>query len=101
MGEIESIPLSQATPSALTLLSSRLTALAAFRFEDAVWDLVERDERAAGKKLWYREDRWPQLGAVRGKLVMLCRFGFESKQGLHPVNWPNNSPVVSPGFPCH
>ncbi|ORY59012.1 PLC-like phosphodiesterase [Leucosporidium creatinivorum] len=42
--------------------------------------------------LWYREDRWPTLGEVRGRAVMFCRFGFESSpNGLHPPIWPNNS----------
>ncbi|KAM0788263.1 hypothetical protein ACM66B_001412 [Microbotryomycetes sp. NB124-2] len=55
-------------------------------FETVVWRLL--DQR---REVWYRENRWPTLGEVRGRAVVFCRFGYESQQGLHPVSWPDNA----------
>jgi hypothetical protein len=49
---------------------------------------------AAGKSRWFLEDRVPNLGEVRGKIVMLSRFviaesyGFSG--GISPPIWPNS-----------
>jgi hypothetical protein len=44
-------------------------------FERAVWQLLDRD-----REMWFDEDRFPTLGEVRGKAVLFCRFGYESKR---------------------
>ncbi|BGP37633.1 hypothetical protein JCM10450v2_001557 [Rhodotorula kratochvilovae] len=62
---------------------------AAPSFASTLWALLDATPRSRSK--WYDEDRWPALGEVRGKCVMLCRFGWESRRGLHPPIWPNDS----------
>ncbi|GJN88275.1 hypothetical protein Rhopal_001240-T1 [Rhodotorula paludigena] len=46
-------------------------------FSTAMWALLDRTPRS--RAIWYDEDRWPALGDVRGKCVMFCRFGWETK----------------------
>ncbi|KAK4048619.1 hypothetical protein OIO90_005789 [Microbotryomycetes sp. JL221] len=72
-----------------TLVVSIKQENSAPNFERIVWQLLDKR-----KELWYKENRWPSLHEVRGKAVVFCRFGFETQQGLHPVSWPNNSPVA-------
>ncbi|KAK4051957.1 hypothetical protein OIV83_002662 [Microbotryomycetes sp. JL201] len=71
-----------------TLVVSIKQENAATNFEATVWRLLDRR-----KEMWYRENRWPLLGEVRGRAIVFCRFGFESQQGLHPVSWPDNAPA--------
>ncbi|KII89292.1 hypothetical protein PLICRDRAFT_40956 [Plicaturopsis crispa FD-325 SS-3] len=44
-------------------------------------------------KRWFLEDRVPVLGEVRGKIVMLSRFGDPEKEalGIHPPLWPDSA----------
>ena len=49
-------------------------------------------------KMWFLENRVPRLGEVRGKVVMLSRFGEDGAgwkdglegMGIHPPIWPDN-----------
>jgi 1-phosphatidylinositol phosphodiesterase len=53
-----------------------------------------------GKDLWYTEsNRIPTLGEVRGKCVLLSRFGERDGEGLgiHPDRWPDSR---REGFEC-
>ena len=51
-----------------------------------------------GRNMWFLENRIPHLGEVRGKVVMLSRFGgdgngWENKLeglGIHPTTWPDS-----------
>ena len=53
---------------------------------------------AGGRDMWFLEDRIPQLGEVRGKVIMLSRFGGDGTGwengleglGIHPTNWPDS-----------
>lgn len=58
---------------------------AGIEFERKVFNLINQR-----KYLWYLDNRWPDLGEVRGKAVLFCRFGFTSGQGLHTSYWPDN-----------
>jgi 1-phosphatidylinositol phosphodiesterase len=51
-----------------------------------------------GRGMWFLENRIPNLGEVRGKVVMLSRFGngdgWENGLeglGIHPTNWPDSA----------
>jgi len=44
---------------------------------------------------WFLENRIPELGEVRGKIVLFSRFGGFGWPtgigvGIHPPIWPNN-----------
>lgn len=53
---------------------------------------------AGGRDMWFLENRIPQLGEVRGKVVMLSRFGGDGSgwenglegMGIHPTTWPDS-----------
>lgn len=55
-----------------------------------------------GRDMWFLEDRIPTLGEVRGKVIMLSRFGGDgsgwegglSGLGIHPTTWPDSSQSV-------
>ena len=55
-----------------------------------------------GREMWFLEDRVPTLGEVRGKVVMLSRFGGDGAgwegglagMGIHPTTWPDSSKTV-------
>lgn len=42
---------------------------------------------------WYLETGMPKLGDVRGKIVLVSRFGSSNSQpgGIHPPIWPDSS----------
>ena len=50
------------------------------------------------KGMWFLENRIPNLGEVRGKVVMLSRFGGDGTGwecgleglGIHPTTWPDS-----------
>ena len=50
------------------------------------------------KGMWFLENRIPKLGEVRGKVVMLSRFGGDGTGwenglegiGIHPTTWPDS-----------
>ena len=52
-----------------------------------------------GKQMWFLENRIPRLGEVRGKIVMLSRFGGDGSGwdggleglGIHPTTWPDSA----------
>ncbi|THH10013.1 hypothetical protein EW145_g1615 [Phellinidium pouzarii] len=51
-----------------------------------------------GRDMWFLENRVPQLGEVRGKVIMLSRFGGDGAgwenglegMGIHPTTWPDS-----------
>ena len=51
-----------------------------------------------GREMWFLENRIPKLGEVRGKVVMLSRFGGDGSGwengleglGIHPTAWPDS-----------
>ncbi|KAI5119572.1 hypothetical protein M0805_006457 [Coniferiporia weirii] len=51
-----------------------------------------------GSGMWFLENRIPQLGEVRGKVIMLSRFGGDGAgwenglegMGIHPTTWPDS-----------
>jgi 1-phosphatidylinositol phosphodiesterase len=53
-----------------------------------------------GKDMWFLENRIPTLGEVRGKVVLLSRFGGDGQGweggleglGIHPTTWPDSKP---------
>lgn len=52
------------------------------------------DGKIAGRDRWFLENRVPQLGEVRGKIVMLSRFVIDKSYGfpggISPPIWPNS-----------
>lgn len=64
------------------------------------WDESNVQAKAAGvnKGMWFLENRIPKLGEVRGKVVMLSRFGGNGSGwengleglGIHPTTWPDS-----------
>lgn len=91
------------------------TIIVSIKQEDATpgfEDLV-RHHLQAHPHLWFLDNRFPQLGEVRGKLVLFSRFGHSSRcmcidlelfshldrlinpslscsVGIHPSRWPHN-----------
>ncbi len=62
----------------------------------AVWQNSNADwVKAHGKPLWYIGDTIPSLGEVRGRIVLLRRFGAGSHDqhppGIDATAWPDNS----------
>ncbi|TKY88971.1 hypothetical protein EX895_002212 [Sporisorium graminicola] len=57
-------------------------------FLDAVMGYVDRD-----KERWWLGTGMPKLGDVRGKIVLISRFGSSDSQpgGIHPPIWPDSS----------
>ena len=51
-----------------------------------------------GREMWFFENRIPNLGEVRGKVVLLSRFGGNGDGwdggleglGIHPTTWPDS-----------
>lgn len=51
-----------------------------------------------GRKMWFLKNRVPNLGEVRGKVVMFSRFGGNGEGwddaleglGIHPLVWPDS-----------
>ena len=63
------------------------------------WDEFEMDEKKTDYRgMWFLENRIPKLGEVRGKVVMLSRFGGDGSGwengleglGIHPTTWPDS-----------
>ncbi|KAK0442991.1 PLC-like phosphodiesterase [Armillaria borealis] len=52
-----------------------------------------------GRDMWFLENRVPDLGEVRGKVVLISRFGGNGDGweggleglGIHPTNWPDSA----------
>ncbi|KAJ2925495.1 hypothetical protein H1R20_g11599, partial [Candolleomyces eurysporus] len=67
-------------------------------------DTNEKGERDLG--MWYLQNRVPNLGEVRGKVVLFSRFGVNGEEweggweglGIHPLHWPNSE---KKGFVWH
>ena len=64
------------------------------------WD-NNKSKTASGdddKGMWFLENRIPKLGEVRGKVIMLSRFGGDGEGwengleglGIHPTTWPDS-----------
>jgi len=55
-----------------------------------------------GTGMWFLENRIPLLGEVRGKVIMLSRFGGDGAgwegglegMGVHPTRWPDSGKEV-------
>ncbi|KIY66050.1 PLC-like phosphodiesterase [Cylindrobasidium torrendii FP15055 ss-10] len=60
---------------------------------------IVHDEMMAIPELWFLENRIPTLREVRGKVVLLSRFGGDGSGweggleglGIHPTRWPNSA----------
>ncbi|PWY98028.1 PLC-like phosphodiesterase [Testicularia cyperi] len=61
-------------------------------FRDVVLDTYVAPNR--GK--WYLGVNVPKLGEVRGKIVLVSRFGKSNEQpgGIHPLIWPDSSSSI-------
>ncbi|CBQ69076.1 related to 1-phosphatidylinositol phosphodiesterase precursor [Sporisorium reilianum SRZ2] len=59
-------------------------------FLDAVFGYVNQNKAA-----WWLGTGMPTLGEVRGKIVLISRFGSSDSQpgGFHPPIWPDSSPT--------
>ncbi|CAE6524728.1 unnamed protein product [Rhizoctonia solani] len=65
-------------------------------FSRLVREEIERGE--GGMAMWWLENRVPRLGEVRGRCIMLSRFGGDGKEwehglegmGVHPTKWPDS-----------
>ncbi|KEP53255.1 phosphatidylinositol-specific phospholipase C, X domain protein [Rhizoctonia solani 123E] len=65
-------------------------------FSRLVREEIERGE--GGMAMWWLENRVPRLGEVRGRCIMLSRFGGDGKEwenglegmGIHPTKWPDS-----------
>ena len=61
------------------------------------WD-ASPSSGGVNRGMWFLENRIPTLGEVRGKVVMLSRFGGDGKGwdqglegiGIHPTTWPDS-----------
>lgn len=61
------------------------------------WD--QQSGVGVNKGMWFLENRIPTLGEVRGKVVMLSRFGGDGAGweggleglGIHPTTWPDSA----------
>lgn len=60
-------------------------------FLDAVFTYINKNSAA-----WYLATGIPRLGDVRGKIVLVSRFGSSNQQpgGIHPPIWPDSSPTA-------
>uniref|UniRef100_A0A8H7Y5F9 Phosphatidylinositol-specific phospholipase C X domain-containing protein n=1 Tax=Psilocybe cubensis TaxID=181762 RepID=A0A8H7Y5F9_PSICU len=62
------------------------------------WGDSESTGHGVNKGMWFLENRIPRLGEVRGKVVMLSRFGGDGHGweggleglGIHPTTWPDS-----------
>jgi len=63
------------------------------------WDESKiQAKTGVNKGMWFLENRIPKLGEVRGKVVMLSRFGGNGSGwengleglGIHPTTWPDS-----------
>lgn len=59
-------------------------------FLDSVFTYINKNPSA-----WYLGTGIPKLGDVRGKIVLISRFGSSTSQpgGIHPPIWPDSSPT--------
>ena len=88
-------------------LSSRETIVMSIKQEDfartplSLFSKCVHDEiigGPGGRDMWFLENRIPKLGEVRGKVVMLSRFGEDGDGwengleglGIHPTAWPDS-----------
>lgn len=82
--------------------TSRETIVISIKQEDSDtqrFSKLVREEIIAspgGLGMWYLENRIPMLGEVRGRAVMLSRFGddgdgwYNGAIGIHPPIWPDS-----------
>lgn len=57
-------------------------------FEDSVFSYINKN-----RATWWLGTGIPKLGGVRGKIVLISRFGSSTSQpgGIHPPIWPDSS----------
>ncbi|KAI0693724.1 PLC-like phosphodiesterase [Cytidiella melzeri] len=82
----------------------RETIVMSIKQEDAATDLFSQCVNQeitfgpGGRNMWFLDNRVPQLGEVRGKVVMFSRFGGNAECwsggvegiGIHPTTWPDS-----------
>jgi 1-phosphatidylinositol phosphodiesterase len=95
-----------------SLSSAREAIVVSIKQEDydtqspEAFSTLVREEIEAGPggiDMWFLENRVPNLGEVRGKVIMFSRFGGDGAawkgglegMGIHPTNWPDS---VKEGF---
>lgn len=85
--------------------SSRETLVMSMKQEDfattrpSVFSQIVHDEMMTMPELWYLKNQIPTLGEVRGKVVLLSRFGGNGEgwegglegMGIHPTRWPDSA----------
>jgi len=62
------------------------------------WGEAGAQNSGVNKGMWFLENRFPTLGEVRGKVVLLSRFGGNGDGwdggleglGIHPTTWPDS-----------
>jgi len=62
------------------------------------WDEARDSGSGVNRGMWFLENKIPTLGEVRGKVVMLSRFGGNGDGwpegleglGIHPTTWPDS-----------
>jgi len=62
------------------------------------WSESSAENWGVNKGMWFLENRIPKLGQVRGKVVLLSRFGGNGDGwdrgleglGIHPTTWPDS-----------
>ena len=63
------------------------------------WDDKISSESSVNRGMWFLENRIPELGEVRGKVILFSRFGGDGAAwpqglegiGIHPTTWPDSS----------
>jgi len=77
------------------------------RTPEALFSRLVKETVDPNPKLWFLENRIPDLGEVRGKIVLFSRFsqagvdwpgGEENGLGIHPTSWPDS---LQQGFEWH
>ena len=62
------------------------------------WDEQAPSSSGVNHGMWFLENRIPTLGEVRGKVILLSRFGGDGSgwrqglegMGIHPTTWPDS-----------
>ena len=62
------------------------------------WDEHTPSSSGVNHGIWFLENRIPTLGEVRGKVILLSRFGGDGSgwpqglegMGIHPTTWPDS-----------
>ncbi|KAH9915793.1 PLC-like phosphodiesterase [Epithele typhae] len=92
-----SSPLSQSETVVMSIKQEDFATTPLPTFSKLVHDEIMNGP--GGRDLWFLENRIPRLGEVRGKIVMLSRFGGDGSGwergleglGIHPTAWPDSA----------